>query len=405
MSSRLYLVGSGSVSSLGGDASAVAASYRAGEAASLMVPRSVRGTLIQTAPLSESAQQVVDKRCRAIPFLAERDRVVQLAASAALDAIGAARAKGVALEERRVAVVCGSARGATASLEAEHARSLSSEGVSVVASPSTTAGIIASTVAQACGFSGLSIDTSMTCTSGLHALLVARALITAGEVDAAVVVGSEAALTPFTLEQVLALRISPRVELGDPYPCRPFSAEEPPRSRMVLGEGAAAVVVVGGRPSDSFGSTRSIIKSFGFAAESPPSLTGIGGEGENFQEAMRRAFVAAACTPRDIDAVICHAPGTIKGDRAEWHALRAVFGELLPPLFSTKWLTGHTYGASGLLSVELAQFLRGGLTPAVPRYAGYGLSDTEITSTPKTVLINAAGFGGNALSLIITSDD
>lgn len=401
MPHQLYVIGSGSISSLGAHRTAVVKSYEAGEPHSLIRPRSVRDVVMPTAPLSPCAEEILAQRCRSVPFLAARDRVVQLAACAALDALDEARSNGFLAEHCRVAVVCGSARGATASLEDEHARCLASEGVSVVTSPSTTAGVIASSVAQVCNLSGIAVDTSMTCTSGLHALLVARALIIARDVDAAVVVGSEAALTPFTLEQIAALRISPRADPLDLCPCRPFSAETSPRSRMVLGEGAAAIVVVGESLRKAVCGEHYSIEAIGFAAESPPSLTGIGSEGCNFQEAMRRALVAAGCEPNDIDAVICHAPGTVKGDQAEMHALRDLFGDHLPPLYSTKWLTGHTYGASGLLSMELAQLMMQGTTPAAPRYLSYGLQPARTAKKPRTLVINAAGFGGNALSVLI----
>jgi 3-oxoacyl-(acyl-carrier-protein) synthase len=250
----------------------------------------------------------------------------------------------------------------------------------------------------------------MTCTSGLHALLVARALIVADEIDLAIVVGCEAALTPFTIDQVTALRISPRYDSTDPYPCRPFSKEEPNRSRMVLGEGAAALVVLGESAANRVkGRCYHRVDGIGFSAESPPSLTGIGSEGTHFQDAMARAIKNARLSIGDISGIICHAPGTPKGDRAEWHALGAVFGETIPALHSTKWLTGHTYGASGLLSIELACLIAEGLTPAAPAFSSYApqLVDSErerklqVGGVDK-FLINAAGFGGNAISVIVS---
>ena len=410
MTGPVIIAGFSSLSSLGGSRCEVSKSYASGDARSRVTSSATIGGSIPVFPLSLSAERLLVDRCRTTPLLAERDRVVQLAGCAALDAIAAARNNGVTVEGLRVGIVCGSARGATASLERELSRSSAGEGVSVTASPSTTAGVIASSVAQACALDGITVDTSMTCTSGLHALLVARALIVADEIDLAIVVGCEAALTPFTIDQVTALRISPRYDSTDPYPCRPFSKEEPNRSRMVLGEGAAALVVLGESAANRVkGRCYHRVDGIGFSAESPPSLTGIGSEGTHFQDAMARAIKNARLSIGDISGIICHAPGTPKGDRAEWHALGAVFGETIPALHSTKWLTGHTYGASGLLSIELACLIAEGLTPAAPAFSSYApqLVDSErerklqVGGVDK-FLINAAGFGGNAISVIVS---
>jgi 3-oxoacyl-(acyl-carrier-protein) synthase len=56
----------------------------------------------------------------------------------------------------------------------------------------------------------------------------------------------------------------------------------------------------------------------------------------------------------DIDVIVMHAPGTIKGDLTEYKAIQKLFGESLPLLTTNKWKIGHTFGASGMLSLELA---------------------------------------------------
>ncbi len=59
----------------------------------------------------------------------------------------------------------------------------------------------------------------------------------------------------------------------------------------------------------------------------------------------------------EIDAIVMHAPGTIKGDLSEINAIKAIFGEQLPALTTNKWKLGHTFGASGTLSMELAMLM------------------------------------------------
>jgi 3-oxoacyl-(acyl-carrier-protein) synthase len=57
---------------------------------------------------------------------------------------------------------------------------------------------------------------------------------------------------------------------------------------------------------------------------------------------------------QEVDAIVMHAPGTIKGDLTELRAIEKVFGEDIPLLTTNKWKIGHTFGASGILSLELA---------------------------------------------------
>jgi 3-oxoacyl-(acyl-carrier-protein) synthase len=66
---------------------------------------------------------------------------------------------------------------------------------------------------------------------------------------------------------------------------------------------------------------------------------------------------------------------------------------------STKHLTGHTYGASGMVSLALAQALIEGATWAGFSYESAVQPDRGASS--QVVLINTAGFGGNSVSVIV----
>jgi 3-oxoacyl-(acyl-carrier-protein) synthase len=78
-------------------------------------------------------------------------------------------------------------------------------------------------------------------------------------------------------------------------------------------------------------------------------------------------------------------------------AIEKVFGEKLPLLTTNKWKIGHTFGASGILSLELALLMiKYNTFIEVPFSA-----KQNHTKTIKKVLINAVGFGGNAVSILI----
>jgi 3-oxoacyl-[acyl-carrier-protein] synthase II len=93
-----------------------------------------------------------------------------------------------------------------------------------------------------------------------------------------------------------------------------------------------------------------------------------------------------------------HAPGTVKGDVAEKNAIDILFKEKQPLLTSNKWMVGHTFAASGMLSIEMAIYmLQHNKFIENPFYS----NPRSLPSTLKTVLVNAVGFGGNAVSIIL----
>jgi 3-oxoacyl-(acyl-carrier-protein) synthase len=131
----------------------------------------------------------------------------------------------------------------------------------------------------------------------------------------------------------------------------------------------------------------------GYATEVLSSATSISSEAECFQKSMKMAI--GNLPLESIDAIIMHAPGTILGDQSEREAIVKVFGQQ-PLLTSNKWKVGHTFATSGLLSIELAilmlekqQFIS---SPFYPQ---------QISKPLKRILVNAVGFGGNAVSILI----
>jgi 3-oxoacyl-(acyl-carrier-protein) synthase len=102
--------------------------------------------------------------------------------------------------------------------------------------------------------------------------------------------------------------------------------------------------------------------------------------------------------PDDIDAIVMHAPGTIKGDVAEFNAIKKVFGNKNPFLTTNKWKLGHTFGTSGMLSLELAVLmLQNQRAIAVPF-----VRDQKRPETLDKILVNAVGFGGNSVSILLS---
>ena len=302
-------------------------------------------------------------------------------------------------------IAVGSSRGPTMATEAYYSQMLESgTKLSPLASPVTTSGSIASWIGQDL-FRHLSpesrcqrlatLSTSMTCTSAFHSLLVSKAFVESGMAQVALFGGSEAPLTAFTFAQIDALRIASK-DAGM-WPCRPCAERSCQPSGLVLGE-AVGMALLQKVAREDLRDGDLVVLGVGWGQEKIESPTGISKEGFGIESAMRDALKGAGGDAQ-VDAVILHAPGTALGDTAELAAVRRVFGGI--PVRTTKHLTGHTYGASGMVSLQLAQYLLHlGQWPGV-QYPAIDEMLPKNSTRPSQVLINTAGFGGSAVSLLI----
>jgi|TARA_B110000093_G_scaffold61895_1_gene67028 3-oxoacyl-[acyl-carrier-protein] synthase II len=283
----------------------------------------------------------------------------------------------------------GSSRGATTLFEKYHKEFLETQKSSTLSSPTTTLGNISSWVAHDLQTSGPEISHSITCSTALHSLLNGVAWINSGMSEKFLVGGSEAALTQFTIAQMQALKVYAKNEAA--YPCKSFDLEKK-QNTMVLGEGAAAICLEKGVVENAL----AIISGVGFATEILKHNTSISTDANCFQKSMKMAL--GETNPDEIDAIVMHAPGTIQGDISEINAIKKVFHNKIPFLTTNKWKLGHTFGASGMLSLELALLqLQYQKLIAVPF--------AEKQQKPKklnNILVNAVGFGGNAVSILLT---
>ena len=281
----------------------------------------------------------------------------------------------------------GSSRGATSLFEKYHQEFLETGKTPTLASPTSTLGNISSWVAHDLKSQGPEISHSITCSTALHALLNGVAWLKAGMVDKFLVGGSEAPLTPFTIAQMQALKIYAKTN-----ECRALDLQKT-KNTMVLGEGAAMACLVMGETVKAL----AYIEGIGYATDILEHSISISTEADCFQKSMTMALQNTNL--EEIDAIVMHAPGTIKGDLSEYKAIQKIFGFKLPLLTTNKWKIGHTFGSSGMLSIELAivmmqhnQFI------GVPFYENIQNPDRII----KKVLVNAVGFGGNAVSVLLS---
>lgn len=295
-------------------------------------------------------------------------------------------------------VSIGSARGATRIWEEAHMRFLGNpKNLSAYTSPTTTLGNVASWVAQAAGATGIALSHSMTCSSAAHAIANGLAWIRAGFTDRFLAGGSEAPLTSFTVSQMRALRLCTQANSNEEFPCRPLGKLD--SNTLVLGEGAAVFALSGESANGETAPGLGIeIESIGLAQEQITNATSISSDGQGFKDAMLKAL---AGTGGSIDVIVAHAPGTLQGDRAECDAIEQVFGQQrVPFITSNKWCIGHTFGASAALSMELAVLILLKQEVVTLPYSTRFASQNEPKNIQR-IMINSAGFGGNAVSLVL----
>jgi 3-oxoacyl-(acyl-carrier-protein) synthase len=286
----------------------------------------------------------------------------------------------------------GSSRGATQLFEKAHKDFLNFGSVSPLSSPTTTLGNISSWIAHDLQTEGPEISHSITCSTALHALLNGVAWLQAGMSKKFLVGGSEAPLTDFTLAQMNALKIYAKgtIETNE-YPCRALDLDKTQNS-MVLGEAASVCCLEIGKSSNAL----AYITGIGYATEILTHNVSISTTAVCFQKSMKMAMANIELS--DLDVIVMHAPGTLKGDSSEFLAIQTLFkNHPLPLLTTNKWKVGHTFGASGMLSIEMAVLMLQHNT-----FIDVPFIKAQKQGKPlKKILVNAVGFGGNAVSILL----
>ncbi len=337
------------------------------------------------ASISDSLKQMVQDLKDSNTKYKALDNSVLFAILASRDAVKKANWK----PEDNFGINIGSSRGATELFEKHHQEFIQTGKTEVLASPTTTLGNISSWVAHDLKSEGPEISHSITCSTALHALLNGVAWLRAGMADKFLVGGSEAPLTAFTIAQMQALKIYSKEE--STYKCRAFDLNKS-KNTLVLGEGAAVACLEIGKKQNAL----AYIEGIGYATDILEHSISISTEANCFQKSMKMALQNTNLN--DVEVIVMHAPGTVKGDLSEYKAIQKVFDTNLPMLTTNKWKIGHTFGASGMLSIELAIMMM-----QHNQFIDVPFREKQNQSKKiQKVLVNAVGFGGNAVSVLLS---
>ncbi|MFF3865993.1 beta-ketoacyl-[acyl-carrier-protein] synthase family protein [Micromonospora sp. NPDC001898] len=336
------------------------------------------------------------------------DRIVVLALLAAADALADAGIEvGRDVDPGRIGVIVGGV-GGMSTLESQ-VLARAARGRAAV-SPYLLTGILpnmpAARIAIAHGIRGYSSSVGTACASGAQSVADAVRLIRAGEADVVVCGASEAPLFPTFADTFGNARALARGWADPTEASRPFDAR---RNGFVLAEGAALLVLERAEHAAARGVT-GYAEVAGYGANTDAyHPTAPRPDGSGAAECMRRALASGGVTAGDVGYVNAHGTATKLGDIAETAALTAVFGDGGVPVSSTKALTGHLLGASGVLEAAATALALGrGLLPPTwnlddpdPACPADHISKEPRAAAPEHALTNSFGFGGQNVSLLL----
>jgi 3-oxoacyl-[acyl-carrier-protein] synthase-1 len=128
--------------------------------------------------------------------------------------------------------------------------------------------------------------------------------------------------------------------------------------------------------------------------------------GEGAARCMQQAM---ATTEGDIDYINAHGTSTPAGDMQELKAMKAVFGDSMPTVTSTKSLSGHSLGAAGVQEAVYSLLMQennfiaasANIDELDPEAVGLPISSERQDNVDlQRVMSNSFGFGGTNATLV-----
>ncbi len=254
---------------------------------------------------------------------------------------------------------------------------------------------------------GPTLTFTVACASSSVAIGEAYRALRHGYIDTAIVIGTEAMLTPGSFVAWNALRVMAKRRDDCPEAsCRPFDAE---RTGFVLGEGAAALVLEAeGIEPTSHRKAYAELCGYGTTTDGL-HITLPSAEGQTL--AMNAAIAESGLPLEAIGYVNAHGTATAAGDATEAESLKLAFGTHASKLAisSTKAVHGHLIGAGGALEFALSVMAldSGNIPPTAHLDNPDAACDLDFVPLVarrsvelQAVMSNSFAFGGTNASLI-----
>lgn len=338
------------------------------------------------------------------------DPFVQYAIAAAREAVEMSGLRPESMDPTRLGAIVGSGIGGITTLEAQHSV-LMTKGPSRVSPffvPMMIVDMASGRLSMEYGAKGSNFATVSACSSGAHAIGESYRLLRDGELDACIVGGAEAPITPLAMAGFTNMKALSERNDDPARASRPFDAQ---RDGFVMAEGAGIFVMETLDQARKRGA-KIIAELVGYGSTADAHhITAPAPGGEGAARAMLLAIESAGLVPSDIDYINAHGTSTPLNDKYETMAIHTVFGDHAKKLCvsSTKSMTGHLLGAAG--AVELVASILTVTEGMIPPTINYEHPDPEcdLDYVPNTArraptrvaLSNSLGFGGHNVSLIV----
>ncbi|MDG2525612.1 beta-ketoacyl-ACP synthase I [Stenotrophomonas sp. HITSZ_GD] len=396
---RVVITGMGITSCLGNDLDTVSSALREGRSGLQYLPdHAEAGLRSQVGGKVElDLDALIDRKLKR--FMGDASAYAYLAMR---DAIADAGLDEAQVSDLRTGLIAGSG-GGSSQWQVETADILRARGVRKVGPymvPRTMCSAVSASLATAFKIRGLSYSISAACATSAHCIGAGADLIRHGAQDIVFAGGGE------ELHWTMSVMFDAMGALSTGYNDRPQVASRPydaERDGFVIGSGGGMLVLEDYDHAVKRGA-RIHAELLGYGVTSDGAdMVAPSGEG-----AVRCMRMAMEGLDRRIDYLNTHGTSTPLGDVTELNAVREVFGEEVPPLSSTKALSGHSLGAASVHeAIYSLLMLRDGFMAGSahidaldPRVEGFPILRQTRQATLDTVMSNSFGFGGTNAALV-----
>lgn len=404
---RVVITGAGIVSCIGHDLTRVTQSLKEGQSGitfnesyaehgfKSQVSGSIDKTALDTAKIDRKLKR----------FFSDASLYAYVSA---LDAI---EQSGLSLEtinnNPRVALVASSGGASTESIvnAVEAMREKGLRGVGAMAVPKTMGSSVSAALATGLKIQGVSYSLTSACATSTHCIGHAAELIQLGKADVVLAGGSEA--EHWTQSCMFDAMGAVSTQYND-APKLASRAYDKDRDGFVIAAGGAMLVVESLEHAEARGA-HILAEIVGYGASSDGAQM-VAPSGEGAVRCMQQALNDAGL--ESVDYINTHGTSTPLGDITELQAIAKVFGgdiSQVPPISSTKSMTGHSLGAVGAqeLIYCLLMLKEGFIAPSInvdtldEDATGFDIVTQKRETKLKTLMSNSFGFGGTNATLII----
>jgi 3-oxoacyl-[acyl-carrier-protein] synthase I len=402
---RVVITGAGIVSCIGNDQKAVTESLRESKSGIRAMPEFAElGLRSQVAGVPQiDLDALIDRKLRRFMGDAAAYAYVSLK-----DAIAQSGLTPAQVSNPRTGLIMGSGGGSPAN-QIEAADTLRSKGIRRVGPYQVTrcmGSTVSANLSTAFAIKGVNFSITSACSTSAHCVGMAAQQIAFGLQDVMFAGGGE------ELSWGLALLFDGMGAMSSKYNDTPEKSSRPydaDRDGFVIAGGGGALVLESLEHAQARGANiLAEIVGFGLSSDGEDMVAP---SGDGAINCMRQAIADAGGAT--IDYVNTHGTSTPVGDLPELRALREVFGDAVPPFSSTKSLTGHSQGATGVQeAIYCLYMLQGGFIAGSahienldPAAEGMPIVRTSRDAPLTTVLSNSFGFGGTNASLVLRGWD